>query len=987
MTARSATARVRRLVARTLRRAHLLRPALCVLVVGGDAAALDATLHAVRAIPRADLAVLVATGAGDARVATAHAAADWRVRAVRAESWPDAAGLAARVRARTVVAMSAGDLPDPRGLEAALDALGRDRGIVVGAGLHLADPAAALFSADTWRRVQGSPGPLVALALGLTTAPTVVRGPVMPTRYDGGVRGMDDTTADLDAWLHGAEEAAGLVGGDGPMPAQWAASVLARAAQRFLLDAERFTDAAWQRLQRRVAALARTAGPGEVATIPVEARVRVALAEADRRADLVRFVVARRFAAGEFATRAADGSAYAVLPVPDDLPDDLVLLTPAETALRLSLRRLRWIDDSLELEVFAVLANVDLRDHEPQVSATLVGPRGRVALAVELGTDREVTRWTGSHHVNSDRGVVRARVPLADLATPGLWSCEVTVTAAGITRTGRVEHHDSGGSVALLGPRAAAGCTISVEVAPQLGIRVLPEAGEVALPQPVMVDDVVVTVEGLEVRGRGIDRLELHGPAGRLERLHGAATEATWSLRHDPWGFGPRPVPPGRYVLRAAGMGIGIGTTLGDRLPEVVRTTEHRVVVRREPAAGGHALAFSLGPPLADDEVGAYCQHRLQEWYAAAEHELDPTAVYFQAYTGQNATDSPLAIAEEMARTRPDLVATWAVADHSAIVPAGSATVLWRSRAWYAALARSGHVVTNIELESWFRRRPGQQVLQTFHGYPSKAMGIGLWRSKRFTESRIEQQLDRTSRNWSLLLTPTPEMDVHYRENYRYDGPILAAGYPRDDVLVAPGTEDRRTAARARLGIGPTTTAVLYAPTWRDDQAVDFRAARMVDHLDVAATAEALGPDHVLLLRGHRFMASAASARASRVLDVTTYPEVNDLILAADVAVLDYTSMRFDFALTGRPMVFLVPDLEDYATTKRGFLYDFRPTAPGPLLSTSAEVIDALRDLEGVRARHREEYEQFNATYNRCQDGAAAERTVERFFRPSTHAE
>ena len=150
----------------------------------------------------------------------------------------------------------------------------------------------------------------------------------------------------------------------------------------------------------------------------------------------------------------------------------------------------------------------------------------------------------------------------------------------------------------------------------------------------------------------------------------------------------------------------------------------------------------------------------------------------------------------------------------------------------------------------------------------------------------------------------------------------------------------------------------------------------------MAAAAEAMGPGYVLLLRGHRFMSAtgSGSGSGSRVLDVTTYPEINDLILAADAAVLDYSSMRFDFALTGRPMVFLVPDLDDYATAKRGFLYDFAPTAPGPHARSSAEVIAALRDLDAVRERHRDDYERFNAEYNRLQDGGAARRTVERFF-------
>jgi CDP-glycerol glycerophosphotransferase len=172
---------------------------------------------------------------------------------------------------------------------------------------------------------------------------------------------------------------------------------------------------------------------------------------------------------------------------------------------------------------------------------------------------------------------------------------------------------------------------------------------------------------------------------------------------------------------------------------------------------------------------------------------------------------------------------------------------------------------------------------------------------------------------------------------------------------------------------------VLYAPTWRDDLATNFRAAEAVHHLDVEQAADKLGSEYVLLLRGHRFHAGAVST-GSRIIDVTTYPDVNDLILAADVAVLDYSSMRFDFALTGRPMVFLVPDVDDYETRTRGFLWDFGETAPGPLVRDTAGVVAELRDVDGLTERWAEQVAEFNARYNSLQDGHAAERVVADFF-------
>jgi CDP-glycerol glycerophosphotransferase len=107
---------------------------------------------------------------------------------------------------------------------------------------------------------------------------------------------------------------------------------------------------------------------------------------------------------------------------------------------------------------------------------------------------------------------------------------------------------------------------------------------------------------------------------------------------------------------------------------------------------------------------------------------------------------------------------------------------------------------------------------------------------------------------------------------------------------------------------------------------------------------------------------------------------VNDLMLAADAAVLDYSSMRFDFALTVRPMVFLVPDLDDYDARTRGFLWDFGETAPGPWVDDTAGVVNELRDLDALSTRWAGPLVAFNARYNSLNDGRAAERVVEAFF-------
>jgi hypothetical protein len=113
-----------------------------------------------------------------------------------------------------------------------------------------------------------------------------------------------------------------------------------------------------------------------------------------------------------------------------------------------------------------------------------------------------------------------------------------------------------------------------------------------------------------------------------------------------------------------------------------------------------------------------------------------------------------------------------------------------------------------------------------------------------------------------------------------------------------------RDRVRAALGIGEGQKAVLYAPTFRDYLSRDGMTAEVGDFLDPLAAAEALGPDCVLLVRGHAFNArgNAERVRGENIRDVTYYHDVMDLCLASDAAILDYSSLRFDYALTRKPM-------------------------------------------------------------------------------------
>jgi CDP-glycerol glycerophosphotransferase len=138
-----------------------------------------------------------------------------------------------------------------------------------------------------------------------------------------------------------------------------------------------------------------------------------------------------------------------------------------------------------------------------------------------------------------------------------------------------------------------------------------------------------------------------------------------------------------------------------------------------------------------------------------------------------------------------------------------------------------------------------------------------------------------------------------------------------------------------------------------------------------------------VLFRKHPRVVDPAPATADGfVRDVSCYPDGTELLLAADVLVTDYSSLMCDDADTGRPMRFFAYALDAYRDDVRGFNFDFEAIAPGPLLRTTDELGEALRDVEGATAPFAARYREFAATFCEFDDGQAAARVVDRLFMP-----
>ncbi len=416
-------------------------------------------------------------------------------------------------------------------------------------------------------------------------------------------------------------------------------------------------------------------------------------------------------------------------------------------------------------------------------------------------------------------------------------------------------------------------------------------------------------------------------------------------------------MPSGDYRLTLDG---STRVEVAAALPDELRHPLFRARVLA--LAGG--LVLRVSAPLADDELGARAQARLERQYRRG-RPAPEDAVFFESFYGQSSSDNPLGIDRALAGLRPRTARYWSVVDGSVAVPDGAVRIVEGSREWWRVRGTARVLVVNDWLRKRFRRRPQQKVLQTWHGTMLKRLALD-----RDPGLRTRIAVKRERRRWDALLAQNPYSAEIFRSAYHMRGPIWHDGYPRNDVFADAA---RIPDVRRSLGLPEGARVVLYAPTWRDDR------TEMVDYVDLAGFAGELGDDHVLLVRGHsRTLPYGRDLEADRLIDVTSFPDMADLIQVADVFVTDYSSAMFDVVGTDKPLIFFTPDLAHYSTDLRGFYFDLLAEAPGPVVRDREGLLAAIRGADAAAPAFADRRAAWRARFTPRDDGAAGARVVQR---------
>lgn len=308
---------------------------------------------------------------------------------------------------------------------------------------------------------------------------------------------------------------------------------------------------------------------------------------------------------------------------------------------------------------------------------------------------------------------------------------------------------------------------------------------------------------------------------------------------------------------------------------------------------------------------------------------VDDKLALIVSYGGDQYSDSPKVLFEAM-KADPrfeNFRYVWAFGDPAKFEVPGADKVKIDTLSYFKTALRAKVWITNVNIERGLHfKRKSQIYLNTWHGTGPKKGGNAVKGRKDYDFSYVD----------IVCVDGKYARDEMVNWFNAKDENLLYSGRPREDELF---TFDSSTTERVRkeLNLPDDKKVLLYMPTWREYGNLE---------LDTALWEKKLFDKYVMLVRTHHFAKKGIAVSDKKFwVDVSSYPDVNELYWVAHVLISDYSSAFFDFGLLGKPMICFGYDYEKYEAGN-GFLMDLKSEFPSGIKRTEREVIAFIQSMD-----------------------------------------
>lgn len=282
--------------------------------------------------------------------------------------------------------------------------------------------------------------------------------------------------------------------------------------------------------------------------------------------------------------------------------------------------------------------------------------------------------------------------------------------------------------------------------------------------------------------------------------------------------------------------------------------------------------------------------------------------------------------------------------------------IQYRSPEYYDCLTFCQYLITNVAFPTPLTPVSGQTYINTWHGIPLKTLGFDI------PNGNISSR--NTLRNFSMcdyLISPSPFMTEIYKTAFRlhhiYNGLILEEGQPRNDILFHSNSEEIFEKLRsAGVSLSNDKKIILYAPTWRgtkyEEPDTDLT---LYQHFLELLEHQINMEEYQILIKPHQIVYKYMQKNNSipgKLVPASI--DANELLAVTDILISDFSSIFFDYLLTERPILFFIPDLEEYKYA-RG-LYHSVEHLPGPVTDKLEELPDMIKNLSVIQKSYQQKY-------------------------------
>ncbi|MDE5757689.1 MAG: CDP-glycerol glycerophosphotransferase family protein, partial [Allobaculum sp.] len=316
----------------------------------------------------------------------------------------------------------------------------------------------------------------------------------------------------------------------------------------------------------------------------------------------------------------------------------------------------------------------------------------------------------------------------------------------------------------------------------------------------------------------------------------------------------------------------------------------------------------------------------------------DPNLVLYNSMIGRSNYDSPKAIFDYLISNSrySHLKHVWAFNEPEKVEGYEKAErIRMDSFAYFKTALKAGYWITNVNIERGLKfKKRGTRYLNTWHGVAFNHIG-----------NDVPGRNDYDSRNVDVVCYESDySKEVLKRALRANDDSMIPSGLPRNDELYS--VDDNIVCKlKVKLGLPLDKKIILYAPTWRDseDMGKDYSLAPPIDF---KRWKRELGDEYIVLLRTHHLTTKLMNVKFDDfVIDMTSYPRINDLFKVSDILISDYSACIADFSILERPIICFAYDYDTYKSA-RGLYIDFEREMPNGIFRDETSVINHIKSMD-----------------------------------------